>query len=68
MHDVSKDLFQRLAVSPGESPGAATDDAVLDAAGLRSLSQMFLLLDEWDLAMSRNSSQECEISVDRKTC
>jgi hypothetical protein len=57
-----------------EPPDAQTDDAVLDAAGLHSLHQMFQLLDEWDRAMEisssspQNSSEECEISVDRKTC
>jgi hypothetical protein len=68
MHDVSKDFPQRLAVSPNDSPNAATEDAVLDAAALRSLNQLLLLLDDWDRAMAKNSSQECEIFVDRKTC
>jgi hypothetical protein len=43
-------------------------------AALRSLHEMFQLLDEWDRAKTINpsstqkSSDKCEISVDRKTC
>jgi hypothetical protein len=56
-----------------EPPNATTERTVLDAAALRSLHQMFLLLDEWDRAMAINpsstqkSSEQCEIAVDRKT-
>jgi hypothetical protein len=56
-----------------ESPNATKERAVLDVADLRSLHQMFLLLDEWDRAMAINpsstqkSSEKCEIAVDRKT-
>jgi len=58
---------------PAESPSTATDIAVLDVASLHSLHQMFLLLYEWDSEIAnrhssaKKSSQECEISVDRKT-
>ncbi len=49
-----------------ETSGGAT----LDAASLRSLRNMFLLLDEWDRVNQdddQNSSEECEIGVDTKT-
>ncbi|MGH7743984.1 MAG: hypothetical protein ACREQ5_04090 [Candidatus Dormibacteria bacterium] len=50
-----------------ETTGAAT----LDAAAIRSLRSMFLLLDDWDRAQQRknteNSSEECQIAVDTKT-
>jgi hypothetical protein len=94
MHHLSKDFFQRFAVSPNDSselsevdgtpgtqgrlPTASPDTTVrevaLDATALRSFHEMFQLLDEWDRAMAINpsstktSSDECEISVDRKTC
>jgi len=92
MHDLSKDFFQRLAVSPNDSselsevdcalgmqgrlptasPNTTVGELALDATALRSLREMFQLLDEWDRAMAVNpsstkkSSEKCEISVDRK--
>ena len=60
--------------TPIELPKSTPQEVVLDVADLRSLRQMFLLLDEWDRVMAINpsstqkSSQKCEISVDRKTC
>ena len=50
-----------------ETTGAAT----LDAASIRSLRSMFLLLDEWDRKLhtektNENSSNQCEILVDTK--
>ena len=85
VRDVSKDFFHQSAVGPNnstgtperppaESPSIATDGVVLDVASLRSLNQMFLLLDEWDCEIAnrpssaKNSSQERELFVDRKTC
>jgi hypothetical protein len=50
-----------------ESPSAPTEGTVLDAADLRSLRHIFLLLDEWDRAMASSSSSaqdscaECKI-------
>jgi len=49
-----------------EITGAAT----LDAASLRELRSMFLLLDEWDRVNQddhQHSSEDCEIAVDTKT-
>jgi len=47
-----------------------TEGATLDAASVRSIRSMFLLLDEWDHALQSrkkgNSSEECEISIDSK--
>ncbi|MHB8412316.1 MAG: hypothetical protein ACYDDI_10270 [Candidatus Acidiferrales bacterium] len=47
-----------------------TEGATLDAPSIRSLRSMFLLLDEWDRALqgrkTRDSSEECEISIDTK--
>ena len=58
-----------LAEQRQETTGAAA----LDAAALRSLHGMFLLLDEWDRATrdacpkSQNSTEQCEITIDTKT-
>lgn len=49
-----------------------TGEATLDAASIRSVRSMFLLLDEWDRELQKasaaeKSSIECEISIDTKT-
>jgi hypothetical protein len=50
-----------------EPPNATTEGTVLDVAAVRSLHQMFLLLDEWDRTMEINPSskekscEECDI-------
>ncbi|HKV79533.1 MAG TPA: hypothetical protein VJP02_15395 [Candidatus Sulfotelmatobacter sp.] len=48
-----------------------TGGATLDAASIRSLRSMFLLLDDWDRELHKkkagNSSEECEILIDTKT-
>jgi hypothetical protein len=52
---------------PTESQNAATEGTVLDAAALRSLQQMFLLLDEWDRAMTNSPSSTQHSSKGRET-
>jgi hypothetical protein len=58
---------------PTALPNTTARNVALDATALRSLHEMFQLLDEWDRAMAMNpssakkSSDKCEISVDRKT-
>jgi AbiEi antitoxin C-terminal domain len=58
---------------PTASPNTTVGEVALDATALRSLHEMFQLLDEWDRAIAMNSSSakkssdKCEISVDRKT-
>ena len=53
-----------------EEKQETTGGATLDASSIRSLRSMFLLLDEWDRALqgrkTRDSSDECEISIDTK--
>ncbi|HEV3481442.1 MAG TPA: hypothetical protein VGR97_03850 [Candidatus Acidoferrales bacterium] len=54
-----------------EEQQQTTGGATLDAASIRSLRSMFLLLDEWDRKLStertdENSSRQCEILVDTK--
>lgn len=54
-----------------EEKQETTGRATLDAAAIRSLRSMFLLLDEWDRKLptertDENSSKPCEILVDTK--
>jgi len=53
-----------------EEKQETTAGAPLDAAAIRSLHGMFLLLDEWDCELQRRktekSSEKCEILVDTK--
>ena len=57
---------------PTASPNTTLEEVALDVIALRSLHEMFQLLDGWDRAMAINpsstkkSSDKCEISVDRK--
>ncbi len=73
---VSEVQRKRITQPPAplaEEMQETTGGAALDAAALRSLHGMFLLLDEWDRAMrdgcpeSQNSPEECEIVIDTKT-
>jgi hypothetical protein len=86
-HDLSKDFFQRLAVSPNNSselsevactsgtqqrlptefPNTTVGEVALDAAALRSLHEMFQLLDEWDRAMAINPSSAKNLMKNAKS-
>ena len=53
-----------------EEKQETTGGATLDAAAIRSLRSMFVLLDGWDRELERKkaekSSEDCEISIDTK--
>jgi hypothetical protein len=52
---------------PTEPPSVNTEESALDAAALGSLRQLFLLLDEWDRAMTNNPSSTEDSSAECKT-
>jgi hypothetical protein len=77
-HDIPQSFVQQSAVGPNnstetqerppaESPSIATDVAVLDVASLRSLHQMFLLLDEWDSEIASRTSSTRNLRKDAKS-